>query len=140
MLQSYRGSLDNWYRHYAGYDPLFTWWAKQPFEEADQARDDYLSALRTQVVGWPEGGEEPIVGDPVGADGMAADLEREMIPYTPEELIAIANREFAWCEAHAGGVARPGVRGRLEGGAGALLGEAPGPDFRVGWRFYGDPM
>ena len=22
-----------------------------------------------------------------------------MIPYTPEELIAIAEREFAWCEA-----------------------------------------
>ena len=21
-----------------------------------------------------------------------------MIPYTPEELIALANREFAWCE------------------------------------------
>ena len=98
VLQSYRGSLDSWHRHYAGYDPLFTWWAKKPFEETDQALDHYLSALRTQVVGWPEGGEEPIVGDPIGADGMAADLEREMIPYTPEELIAIANREFAWCE------------------------------------------
>ena len=22
-----------------------------------------------------------------------------MIPYTPEELVAIANKEFAWCEA-----------------------------------------
>ena len=97
-LQSYRGSLGSWYRHYAGYDPLFTWWAKQPYEEADRALGGYLSALRTQVVGWPEGGEEPIVGNPIGADGMAADLAREMIPYTPAELIAIADREFAWCE------------------------------------------
>ena len=98
VLQSYRSTLGSWYRHYAGYDPLFTWWAKQPYEEADQALGGYLSTLRTQVVGWPEGGEEPIVGDPIGADGMAADLAREMIPYTPAELIAIADREFAWCE------------------------------------------
>jgi hypothetical protein len=26
------------------------------------------------------------------------DLSDEMIPYTPEQLIALANREFAWCE------------------------------------------
>ena len=99
VLQSYRYSLDSWYSHYAGYDPLFTWWAKQPFEEADAALGRYLSTLRVRVVGWPEGGEEPIVGDPIGADGMAADLAREMIPYTPSELIALANEEFAWCEA-----------------------------------------
>ena len=98
VLQSYRSTLGSWYRHYAGYDPLFTWWAKQPWEEADAALGGYLSTLRTRVVGWPEGGEEPIVGNPIGADGMAADLAREMIPYTPAELIAIADREFAWCE------------------------------------------
>ena len=28
-----------------------------------------------------------------------ADLHNEMIPYTPEELITIGEREFAWCEA-----------------------------------------
>jgi hypothetical protein len=28
-----------------------------------------------------------------------ADLRFEMIPYTPEELVKIAEREFAWCEA-----------------------------------------
>ena len=98
VLQSYRNSLGSWYRHYAGYDPLFTWWASQPFEEADGALGRYLSTLRMRVVGWPEGGEEPIVGDPIGADGMAADLAREMMPYTPAELIALANEEFAWCE------------------------------------------
>ena len=98
VLTSQRSALGAWYRHYTGYDPLFTWWAKQPFEAADDALGRYQSALRTQVVGWPEGGEEPIVGDPIGEDGMAGDLAREMIPYTPEELISIANREFAWCE------------------------------------------
>ena len=103
--------------HYAGYDPLFTWWAKQPFEEVDDALGRYVSALRAKVVGWPEDGEEPVVGDPIGADGMAADLAREMIPYTPGELIAIADREFRLVRGtDARGVARPGLRRRLEGG------------------------
>ena len=26
------------------------------------------------------------------------ELEHEMIAYTPEELLEIANREFAWCD------------------------------------------
>ncbi len=99
LLESYTRALDAWFRHYEGYDPLFTWWARQPYEEADEALERYLLTLREQIVGWPEGAEEPIVGDPIGRDGMEADLIREMIPYTPEELIAIAEREFAWCDA-----------------------------------------
>lgn len=99
LLQSYRSALGTWYRHYSGYDPLFTWWASQPFEQADAALGRYLMTVRERVVGWPEGTEEPIVGDPIGRDGMEADLRRDMIPYTPEELIAIAEQEFAWCDA-----------------------------------------
>ena len=99
LLDSYRGTLRTWYGHYEGYDPLFTWWARQPFQQADDALGRYLMSLRERIVGWPEGAEEPIVGDPIGRDGMEADLLREMIPYTPEELIAIAEREFAWCDA-----------------------------------------
>ena len=38
----------------------------------------------------------PIIGDPIGAEGLKADLEHEMIPYTPEELIAIAEKEYAF--------------------------------------------
>ena len=30
---------------------------------------------------------------------MLNDLAGEMIPYTPEELIDIAEKEFAWCDA-----------------------------------------
>ena len=54
--------------------------------------------LREKVVGYKEGDDEPIIGNPIGRDGLVADLAREMIPYTPEELIKIAEREFAWCE------------------------------------------
>ncbi len=99
LLSSYQSALRSWYRHYAGYDPIFGWWAEQPFGEVDAALGGYLGTLRERIVGWPEGAEEPIVGNPIGPEGMKADLARAMIPYTPAELIEIAEREFAWCEA-----------------------------------------
>ena len=45
------------------------------------------------------GGDDEIVGDPIGREGLLEDLAGEMIPYTPEQLIEIGNREYAWCEA-----------------------------------------
>ena len=44
------------------------------------------------------GDTSDIVGDPIGRDALLSELQSEMIPYTPEELIAIANKELAWCE------------------------------------------
>ncbi len=49
---------------------------------------------------------EPIIGDPIGTDGLKADLAFEMIPYTPEELIAIAEREYAFSLSEAKKAAR----------------------------------
>ena len=98
-LDAMRRSLGEWYRFYAGYDPMFTWWVSDPYRRADDALKKYVEAVKEKVVGIKKGEDEPIVGDPIGADGLAADLTHEMLPYTPEELIAIAEREFAWCEA-----------------------------------------
>ncbi len=44
------------------------------------------------------GETEDIIGSPIGRDGLMNELAYEMIPYTPEELIAIAEKEFVWCE------------------------------------------
>ena len=41
---------------------------------------------------------EPITGTPVGRETLMRLLEREMIVYTPEQLIEIGNREYAWTE------------------------------------------
>jgi len=54
--------------------------------------------LREKVVGIEPGKDEPIVGDPIGREGLETELAHEMIAYSPEELLAIANREFAWCD------------------------------------------
>ncbi len=45
------------------------------------------------------GDASDIVGDPLGREAVLIDLENEMIPYTPEELLALAEKEMAWCEA-----------------------------------------
>lgn len=91
--------LKDWFDHYHSYDPDFSWWNREPYKDANAALEDYTKFLREKIVGVKAGEDEPIVGDPIGAAGLAVDLEREMIPYTPAELISIAEKEFAWCEA-----------------------------------------
>ena len=98
-LESLKKRLERWFKNYAGYDPIFTWWNRAPYEKVNEALTEYIKFLNEQVIGFKEGEDPPIVGDPIGADGMRADLNYEMISYTPEELIAIAENEFAWCEA-----------------------------------------
>jgi uncharacterized protein (DUF885 family) len=44
------------------------------------------------------GDNSDIIGDPIGREALISELQYEMIPYTPEELIEFANKEFAWCE------------------------------------------
>ncbi|HWB85836.1 MAG TPA: DUF885 family protein [Bryobacteraceae bacterium] len=45
------------------------------------------------------GDSSDIIGNPIGRAELMSELSYEMIPYTPEQLIAIAEKEFAWCEA-----------------------------------------
>ncbi len=97
--ESLRQTLADWFGHHNGYDPLFTWWAKDPHAKTDEALGDYVDFLRQKIVGEKEGEDPPIVGDPIGRDALSDDLALEMIAYTPEQLIAVADREFAWCEA-----------------------------------------
>lgn len=116
-IDQVRGVVTNWYRYYDGYDPEFTWWIKSPYARLDSALNRYARTLRERVVGIPpailaantgRGGgggpgtgagpanDGPIIGDPIGAEGLKEDLQHEMIPYTPQELIAIAEREYAF--------------------------------------------
>ena len=93
-----RGALRDWNRFYADYHPSFTWWLKQPYATADKALEDYAWFLREKLAGFRKGEDEPVIGDPIGREALVEYLRAEMIPYTPEELIVIAEKEFAWCE------------------------------------------
>jgi len=98
VLASLKASLAEWSRFYSGYDPLFTWWTANPYAKTDKALAAYIKVLREKVVGYNEGEDEPIIGSPVGRDALLADLKSEFVNYSPEELLKIAEREFAWCD------------------------------------------
>lgn len=91
--------LRNWYRFSSGYDPQFSWWTADPFRRVNDGLTAYSRAIREVIVGQREGEPEPIIGDPIGATGVSADLAFELIAYTPQELLALAEQEFAWIEA-----------------------------------------
>lgn len=101
-LDEVRGATLSWYRYYDGYDPVFSWWMKDPYARFDTALTRYARTLRERVVGFKPGSgaaganEGPIIGDPIGAEGLAEELRYEMIDYTPAELIRIAEREYAF--------------------------------------------
>ena len=97
-LEDLQGTMRNWNRFYSGYDPEYSWWTADPNRRANDAITRYVRTLRESVVGQAAGQEEPIIGDPIGAAGLREDLEAEMIDYTPEELIALAEREFGWID------------------------------------------
>ena len=49
------------------------------------------------MIGIAPDDKTTIIGDPVGREALMNELADDMIPYTPEELIAIAQTEYDWC-------------------------------------------
>jgi uncharacterized protein (DUF885 family) len=99
VAENLHETLENAYTFYDGYDPDVTWWAEEPYERADTTLANYVSFLeewRSSEGAYPND-ESGIVGDPVGEEELTDLLRNAMIPYTPEELIAIAEKEYAWC-------------------------------------------
>ena len=124
-VDALRGALQQWFAFYNGYDPAFTEKVPASHQAAAKALAAYSTLLRQKIGGLAgaapavamvqgagggrgggRGGSAPeapaaddeIVGDPIGREGLLEDLAGEMIPYTPEQLIEIGNREYAWCE------------------------------------------
>jgi len=90
--------LADWNTFYNGYDPMYNFWVPEPYGRVVEGLDIYRDAINTHLVGIVEGERAPIIGDPVLAEGLQADLDVEMIPYTAEELIRIGETEFEWIE------------------------------------------
>jgi hypothetical protein len=64
-----------------------------------EALDDYAKHIEEDVGGLDPDDEDALVGDPIGREALLAELSFERIPYAPEELIAIAEGQFEWCDA-----------------------------------------
>lgn len=99
MIASLRSTLRNWYNFHNAYDPAFTWWNKRPYEAVEDALQKYSTFVVSKLVGISPDDKTTIIGDPIGREALMNELKFEMIPYTPEQLVEIANREFEWCVA-----------------------------------------
>lgn len=87
-----------WFTFYNAYDPQFTWWVGQPWKQLDAAMTAYAGFLREQMVGIAPEDKTTIIGTPIGRAALMNSLADERIPYTPEELIAMAREQMAWCQ------------------------------------------
>lgn len=94
-LEKILAMLENWRNFYHGYDPLFTWWTDRPYQSLKTAAQAYGAFLREKIAHAEDG--DAIIGDPIGRDDLIIELQRALIPYSPEELIAIARKEGEWC-------------------------------------------
>lgn len=99
-------SLKRWFENYDGFTPEFAWWVREPYDRTMKAMEDYAKFLREEVADVKGKEEDPLLGKVIGADELQRQLQFEFIPYTPDELIALAEREFSWCEEQMKGAAR----------------------------------
>lgn len=100
VIQGHRDALKSVFTFYDGYDPEFSWWLKKPIQQLDTALMRYSEILKTKVnkATLPKDDGSGIIGYPIGSKELTRLLEYEMIPYSAEELVDIANKEFAWCD------------------------------------------
>ncbi|MBE7174178.1 MAG: DUF885 family protein [Williamsia sp.] len=87
------------YEFYNGYDPMFSWWVPKSYQGLSEALTAYSTQLKAKNNNITAPDKSGIVGKPAGREELIRQLQYEMIPYTPEDLIDIANKEFAWCDA-----------------------------------------
>ncbi len=114
ILQRYQTDIERLRFNERG--PLYTKWLdaidKLDFDKlSPSAKIDFLlfrTALQRDTRRFANRPKDPparpkdgsdIVGRPIGREALLAALEAEMITYTPEQLVELANREYAWCEA-----------------------------------------
>jgi len=95
-----RSRLKSFYDFYINYDPDFTWWVPKPYLKLDSALNTYATLIMSKgkINTTQKPDSSGIKGVPVGHDELMRELKAEMIPYTPEELIKLANKEFAFCD------------------------------------------
>ena len=99
-VNQYLNAFTESYKFYEGYDPAFTLATKKSYPEAASALKAYAASLeKTASLSMAKDDGSGILGNPIGREAFTALLKDEMIAYSPEQLEAIAMKEFAWCDA-----------------------------------------
>ena len=89
-------SLRKWFQFYDCFHPDFCWWVRGPYAEFDKTLTEWIEHIDEKLGG--KGDKNTIVGDPIGREALDAALKKEMIPYSPEKIVKIADMELVWCQ------------------------------------------
>ncbi|MCD8739811.1 DUF885 domain-containing protein [Mucilaginibacter roseus] len=95
-----KARLKSFFDFYNTYDPAFTWWVPVPYKKINGQLSSFteLASSKGKISTTQKDDGSGIKGKPIGRKALIAQLNDEFIPYTPEELIELANKEFAWCD------------------------------------------
>lgn len=96
LLDSFRGNFKEWNSFYAGYDPDYTRKVAPAYQALDKQFEAYSGFLRNDLAKASD--PETIIGDPIGREAVESALQYELIPYSPEKIVRIAEIELAWCQ------------------------------------------
>ncbi|PRD57297.1 DUF885 family protein [Sphingobacterium gobiense] len=99
VVESLKLRLSSVYDFYNGYDPMFTWWVPEPYQHLSARLDQYITALEGLGEHRVFDDGSQIGGNPIGRDALNKQLKDEMVAYTADELLRLADQEFAWCQA-----------------------------------------
>ena len=99
VADNLKAALTFTYEFYNGYDPLFSWWVPKQYQALNEALTSYSAQIKAKNNSIAAVDKSGIAGKPAGREELIRQLKYELIPYTPEDLIDIANKEFAWCDA-----------------------------------------
>lgn len=93
-------ALRSVYDFYNGYNPAFSAAVPAAYVPVDSLLTVYATLLRSKEKPARNGKADGsgITGQPIGRRELLEQLQFAMIPYSPEEIIAMANKEFTWCD------------------------------------------
>lgn len=99
IIKDLKENLAEAHGYYNEYDPEYYWWVKKPYEQLYKNLGELEKQLREHYVNTSVKDDgSGIIGKPIGREAVIKELAFEFIPYSPEELIEEANKQFAWCE------------------------------------------
>lgn len=96
-LDDINARLKSSYTFYNQYDPLFTWWVPKSYDALQKGLEEYKRLVKdkSDIKIFNDGSN--IGGNPVGKEELNRLLKSEMVDYSYEDLLRLADQEMAWC-------------------------------------------
>ena len=76
---------------------MFTWWTSASYQATEKSLQAF-SAFLQKLSAERSGGDAYAIRAPVGREVLVQELAFEMLPYSPEEILAIGWQELALCK------------------------------------------